>query len=898
MLSWTEIETRAIAFQKRWKDCEGHEKQEAQTFEKDFMTIFGVDFLEGHHEYPITDLDGKDGYIDYLLPGKILIEMKSKGESLTRAYNQAYNYYRALPAEKQPKLIICCDFKYFEVKNMETGQAYKKFDISRLKNHVRMFGNIAGYGIDDSNVQTDIEVNTDASYKLAEVHDQLKKHGYEGHQLEVYLVRLLFCLFAEDTGIFEKKSFENYVKDTKEDGSDLSAKLMLLFDVLNTPPEKRMSNLPDDLKRFRYINGGVFKEILKPAFFDKKMRKVLLHCCSFDWSYISPAIFGAMFQGVMDQEERRTLGAHYTEEDNILKVIKPLFLDELWKEFDIKKNTKKELEEFHRKICSLKFLDPAAGCFNFGIIAYRELRLLEFEIYKLLLDDQRMVLFDTLEHVSINQFYAIECEEFPCRIGEVAMLLMKHQMDQLISNYFGFNSIDFPIRENANIVHANALRIDWNTVIDKNELNYIMGNPPFIGHQNRNDEQVEDMKIAFSDLQKHGKLDYVCCWYNVAASYMSNTKIQCAFVSTNSIIQGEPVSILWEHLFKNKNVEIQFAYRPFVWDSKANNKAHVHCVIIGFTACKCSTKKTIFFEDKAVDASYINAYLFDAADLYIKGRGKPLYSFLKIMTKGSQPTDDGYLILSEEEKNKLQKKYPITQNFIKEYIGGYEFINGKKRYCLWLKDVSPSLYNNIPEIKDRLLSVADFRRQSPTKSVQKDALTPMLFTQIRQPNTNYLVVPETSTQNRNYIPIGYLDKNIICSNSIRYIPTSSLYIFGILTSSIHMAWTKTVCGRLKSDFRYSPSIYNNFPWCEPTSEQKKKIEETAQAILDARSMYPDCSLADLYDRLLMPFELRKAHEANDKAVMKIYGFKSSMTEDEIVAELFKLYQKKVEEIGM
>ena len=476
MLTWTEIETRAIAFQKRWKGCSGDERQYGQTFEKDFMEVFGVDWHDGFHEHPIISLDGVTNYIDYFLPGKILIEMKSRGKSLDSAFTQAIAYARALKPEAQPALILVSDFDTIRVYNTAKQHHYKPFKVSNLKAHVRIFSLLTGREA-DPNVRTEIELNTDASYKMAKLHDALKENGYSGHELEVYLVRLLFCLFADDTGVFEKSTFYNYIKTSNPDGSDLSGRLSMLFSTLDTPTEKRMKTLPDDLNRFRYINGNLFSEQLTPPFFSAKMRETLLECCDFDWTQISPAIFGAMFQGVMNPQERRELGAHYTSEENILKVIRPLFLDELYAEFERSKNTTAELQTFHRKLASLTFLDPACGCGNFLIITYQKLRELEFEILKLLSESGQMVLFDDPTKVSADQFYGIELEDFPCEIAKVSMLLMKHLMDQEVSHYFGGNFIDYPIRDNASIINANALRLDWNEVVPAYRLNYIMGNP-------------------------------------------------------------------------------------------------------------------------------------------------------------------------------------------------------------------------------------------------------------------------------------------------------------------------------------------------------------------------------------------------------------------------------------
>ncbi len=502
MLTWTEIETRAIAFQNTWKKTNGDERQDAQTFEKDFMNIFGVDFRDGFHEYQLRLNDGSIGYIDYFLPAKIVIEMKSKGKSLPKAYTQAMDYVHALKPEEQPELVMVCDFDKIELHNLKRDIHYKPFKVSQLKSHIRIFGLLAGYE-DKFEEKNEIELNTTASYKMAKLHDLLKEYGYEEHALEIYLVRLLFCLFADDTGIFEKDSFEEYVKASAEDGSDLAMRMMMLFNILDTPSEKRMKNLSTELNRFRYINGNLFTETLPPAVFDGKMRELLIECCEFDWSKISPAIFGAMFQGVMDQQKRRELGAHYTSEENIMKVIKPLFLDDLYREFEQSKSTKKELEAFHQKISSLKFLDPACGSGNFLILTYQKLRELEFEILKFLKSTAQLSLFDISSKVHINQFYGIEYEPFASEIAKISLLLMKHLMDRKVSNYFGQNLIDFPIKENANIVNGNALRVEWEKV------DYILGNPPFIGARMMSKEQSLDMEEVFGKLKGIGDLDYV-----------------------------------------------------------------------------------------------------------------------------------------------------------------------------------------------------------------------------------------------------------------------------------------------------------------------------------------------------------------------------------------------------
>lgn len=541
-------------------------------------------------------------------------------------------------------------------------------------------------------------------------------------------------------------------------------------------------------------------------------------------------------------------------------------------------------------------IDPAAGSGNFLTETYLSLRRLENEaLYEE--NHGQMLLgvkgkYNPIQ-VSIGQFYGIEINDFAVTVAKTALWIAESQMMQETEKLMQINLNFLPLKSYANIVEGNALRIDWESVVPKEKLNYIMGNPPFVGHQWRSKSQVSDMELTFYDVPKHGKLDYVCSWYNKAADYMTDTQIKTAFVSTNSICQGESVGILWRHLFDTKKVEIQFAHQTFQWDSEASLKAHVHCVIIGFTVYHENTEKLLYSNGTMFRTKHINGYLMAAPNVFIQSRGKPLSSNMPTMSKGSQPTDGGNLILSEKEKNDIVKKYPDAKEFIKRYIGSDDFINNKYRYCLWLKDVLPSKYRKNTMITERISHVADIRKKSPTKSVQKAADIPMLFTQIRQPETDYLAVPEVSSEKRRYIPIGYLSADVIGSNKLYMISNATLYMFGVLTSNVHMAWVRVVSGRLKSDYSYSPAVYNNFPWCNPTPEQKANIEKTAQAILDARAKYPDCSLADLYDETTMPPELRKAHQANDFAVMAAYGFNRKITESECVAELMKRYQALV-----
>ena len=890
MLTWTDIETHAIAFQKRWKGCSGDERQDAQTFEKDLMEVFGVDWHDGFHEHPIISLDGVTNYIDYLLPGKILIEMKSRGKSLDAAFTQAMAYTRALKPEDQPALILVSDFDTIRVYNTSKQHHYKPFRVSSLKAHVRIFSLLTGRDADPE-IRTEIELNTDASYKMAKLHDALKENGYSGHELEVYLVRLLFCLFADDTGVFEKGAFYNYIKVSNPDGSDLSGRLSLLFSTLDTPPDKRMKTLPDELNRFRYINGSLFTERLSPPFFSLKMRSILMECCEFDWTQISPAIFGAMFQGVMNPQERRELGAHYTSEENILKVIRPLFLDELYAEFDQSKNTIAELQAFHRKLAALTFLDPACGCGNFLIITYQKLRELEFEILKLLSESGQMVLFDDPTKVSVDQFYGIELEEFPCEIAKVSMLLMKHLMDQEISHYFGGNFIDYPIRDNASIINANALRLDWNSVIPATRLSYILGNPPFNGARTMSVEQKADLLHVFGDLKNSGNLDFVTPWHKKAADMMdSNTSVQSALVSTNSIVQGDQAGILWEYLF-DREIEINFAYRTFKWSNAAKGKAAVHCVIIGFGRKGAWRKQRTIFEGLSANkVSQINQYLIDAPKVIVKSRSKPICDVPEIGI-GNKPIDDGNYLFTKAEMDDFISKEPDAAQYFRPWYGAEEFINRKPRYCLYVAGVGPGELRRMPLVMQRIDRVREYRLQSKSAGTRDIAKVPTKFHVTNIPKSHYLVIPETSSENREYIPIGFMSPAALCSNAVRLMPDAALFHFGVLTSSAHMAWVRTVAGRLEMRYRYSKDIvYNNFPWPQPTPTQKAKIEQTAQAILDARELYPEASLADLYDELTMPSELRKAHTTNDKAVWEAYG-KAWQFDDEsaCVTHLMILY---------
>lgn len=733
---------------------------------------------------------------------------------------------------------------------------------------------------------------------MGKLHDRLEEIGYEGHPLEVYLVRILFCLFAEDTTIFDKQQFQDFIEHrTAEDGSDLASKIQELFQVLNTAKDKRFKNLDEQLNDFPYVNGKLFEEILPMASFDSKMRQALLDCCYIDWSKISPAIFGSMFQSVMNPKERRNLGAHYTSESNILKLIKPLFLDELWAEFESIKGNKNKLPEFHKKISQLKFLDPACGCGNFLVITYRELRLLELEILRALyksgqgvLDVREIMLLD------VDMMYGIEYEEFPARIAEVAMWLIDHQMNMMISNEFGQYFARLPLKKSAKIVHGNALRVDWEEVVPKKELTHIIGNPPFLGHHMQSEEQKKDLHFVMQGIKAAGVMDYVTAWYYKASKYILDTKIKAAFVSTNSVVQGEQVGILWSNLLSNFNIKIHFAHRTFKWNNEAKGNAAVYCVIIGFANFDTNNKYIFDYEDIKGEAhelkvKNINPYLVDAKDILIENRNTPICNVPKMMY-GSKPTDGGFYILSNEEKIDFLIKEPNAGKFIKPFLSAREYLNGEKRWCIWLVDANPNELKNCPMILQRIEAVKKFRSESVAAST-RDYKYHNLFRQVTQPKDDFLLVPRTTSENRSYIPIGFFSKDFIVSDTCQSIPNASLFHFGILNSIMHMAWVKTTCGRLKSDFRYSKDIvYNNYPWPEnPSEKQIKTIEEKAQTVLDVRASFPTSSLADLYNPLTMPPALVKAHNELDKAVDAAYSKQAFTSEAKRMEFLFELYEK-------
>jgi hypothetical protein len=902
-LSWNEIKTRAVAFVLEWKDSQtAKEKAEAQTFETEFLKIFGIDRKKAAlFEHEVCFGDRERGYIDLFWKGRIIIEMKTPGKDLGKAYEQAKAYALTLPQKDIPKGILTCDFLNFRYYDLENEAQCHSFRLEELPAHVELFGHLAGYKEIDPFKRWD-PVNIEAAVKMGELHNRLKEIGYSGPQLELCLVRLMFCLYADDTGIFEPPNiFNKYILErTGEDGSDLALHIQKIFEVLNKPKDKRLKTIDEQLNIFPYVNGHLFEEQLETADFDRPMRDTLIECCALDWSKISPAIFGAMFQSVMNDEERHDIGAHYTSEENILKLIRPLFLGGLREEFEkIKKLSpalrRERLIKFHDKLASLKFLDPACGCGNFLVISYRELRLLELEVLEILLGKEQVLDVHGEIKVNVNQFYGIEIEEFPAQIAQVALWLVDHQMNLLVRERFGTYYIRIPLTAAASIHHANALALDWESVIPKDELNYILGNPPFLGARVMSKEQKIEVNTVFNSIKDNSNLDYVTCWYKKVAQYIQGTEIECAFVSTNSICQGEQVPILWSELINRHNIKINFAHQTFKWSNEARGKAAVYCVIIGFALADREAKKiyqyaSVTGEPVETSARKINAYLVDAPLLFIQKRNKPLCNVSE-MVFGNMPNDGGNFLLSAEEKNKIIEKEPYLTEIIRPFLGADEFINNIPRYCIWLKDISPAKYQKSKEIQHRIAEVKKLREDSTREATRKLADFSMLFGEIRQPDSNYLLIPRHSSEKRKYIPIGFISKDIIAGDSNIIVPNATLYEFGVLTSSMHMAWVRYVCGRLELRYRYSASIvYNNYPWSSPSAKQIKDIEAAAQGVLDARKKYPDLSLATLYDGNTMIPELIKAHQKLDKVVEVAYG-RSFNDDGQRVAHLFELYQK-------
>lgn len=924
-----EQKKQAKAFIKRWEN-RGSERQDSQSFWLDLLqSVYGIEnpteYITFEDKVMLDHTSFIDGFIDKT---KVLIEQKGANKDLNKAikqsdgtyltpFQQAKRYSANIPYSRRPRWIITCNFKEFYIYDMEQPNGEPKVvqlaDLDKEAYRLEFL-------VDKTNehLEREMKVSMEAGEIVGEIYDGLLKQYVNPdnpdslHAINQLVVRLVFCLYAEDAGIFgHKMMFHDYL--ARFGSRDFRRGLMDLFSVLDTPIDTRDPYLDSELNAFPYVNGGMFAEnnLEIPNFTDELRELILEHASSgFDWSEISPTIFGAVFESTLNPETRRSGGMHYTSIENIHKVINPLFLDELKEElneirqFKQPKTVEQKAKQFQSKLASLLFFDPACGSGNFLTETYISLRRLENEAIKLYMGDTvALDLGQDLVKVKLKQFYGIEINDFAVSVAKTALWIAESQMLEETKDIV-FANIDFlPLKSYTNIVEGNALEIDWESVVPKGKLNYIIGNPPFLGYSLQSPKQKSDLLSIYVDengkpYKTAGKIDFVSAWYFKASQLMHGTSIRTALVSTNSITQGEQVASVWKPLYERFGIHIDFAYRTFKWNSEAKNKAAVHCVIIGFSVSDNSKNKVIYDNETKIIAQQINPYLIDGDIIFIDSRSKSICKVLP-MVYGSKPTDGGYLFLNSKEKDEIVSKYPVTESMIRRVYGASEFINNKTRYCLWLIGHSPKTLRSIPPILNRIQSVKEFRQSSPKKQTRESAERATEFQEIRHNDNDYLLIPSVSSENRRYIPIGFMSGCAISTNANLVIPDATLYDFGILISNVHMAWMRTVAGRLKSDYRYSAKIvYNNFPWPEVTDAQKEKISKTAQGILDARALYPDSSLADLYDELTMPKELRRAHQANDKAVMEAYGLtkivdgkKTWLTESETVARLFELYEQ-------
>ena len=951
-LSWPEIRNRATAFAREWREATS-ERAEAQTFWNEFFEVFGVKRRRvAVYEKQVEKLPGKgkikNGRIDMFWPGTLLAEHKSAGQDLDAAHTQALDYFAGIDDDELPRYVVVSDFKRFRVYDLDE-RSEVEFALKELPARIAAFGFIAGYT--HVKLRDEPEANIKAVQKLGELHDALKLDGYgldagghAGHPLQVFLVRILFCLFADDTGLFSPKdSFLELIEHTREDGSGTGGVLARLFQALNTKLETRQHAVAEMFAAFPYVNGRLFEESLPIPEFKASMRRLLLECCKLQWAGISPAIFGAMFQKIIEldaKDRRRQLGAHYTSEANILKLVGPLFLDDLRDEFESVKNHKNKLFEFHKKLRRLNFLDPACGCGNFLVITYRELRRLELDVLLAANSFGHAIagVFKDAVQVNVDQFHGIEIEEFPAQIAQVAMWLTDHQMNLEAGREFAEYFNRLPLEKSANIRHGNALRLDWEAFVPPQRLNYILGNPPFVGKQHQSAEQKEDLEFVARGVKGAGVLDFVAGWYLKAAQYVSGSKegfvsrdkkqfsdirfgkqalgiedifvtlereadaarerIRCAFVSTNSISQGEQVGVLWSELFR-RGIKIQFAHRTFKWSNEAPGKAAVHCVIEGFGREDLPKKRLFDYADidgpvHEQPAENINPYLADAPDVVLANRREPLCD-APAMVFGNMPNDGGHLLLSDVERSELLAVEPKAAPWVYPFLGAEEFINGIKRWCLWLKNIPPEELKQLPNVMRRVEAVRKHRAGSKRAATNKLAATPTLFGEIRQSKKPYLLVPCHSSENRRFIPLGYLDPEVITGNSNLAVPDAPLWLFGVMTSTMHMAWVRYVCGRLESRYRYSAQIvYNNFPWPQKLDDARRAaIEAAAQAVLGARAAHAGATLAQLYAPNTMPPDLVKAHATLDRAVDAAYvadgGARKYAGDAERVAFLFRRY---------
>ncbi len=914
-LSWNEIRARAARFAQEWKDAH-YEKGETQTFYNEFFEVFGVSRRRvATYEEPVRMLGTRRGFIDLFWKGVLLVEQKSEGGNLTHAKQQALDYFPGLKEHELPRYVLVSDFQSFELYDLDEQTKPVKFKLAALPQNIESFAFILG--VQKRTFRDQDPANIEASELMGRLHDALKDSWYTGHDLERLLVRLLFCLFADDTGIFEPRDifYELILNRTREDGSDVGPWLIQLFDVLNTPVERRQRRLDDDLQQFPYVNGDLFAERLAVPAFDGQMRNLLLEVCDFSWDAISPAIFGSLFQSVMKADERRQEGAHYTTEKNILKLIKPLFLDELQEEFERlcerrDSGRRQALIRFHDKLASMKFFDPACGCGNFLIISYRELRTLEIDLLKQIFAEelrtgQRNIDVTNLSRINVDQFYGIEIGEFPARIAEVAMWMMDHIMNNRLSLEFGNSYARIPLQTSPHIHNRDALEFDWHDVLPPAECSYVFGNPPFGGSKYQTEFQRSQVRRVASLGGSGGTLDYVTAWFITAGHYIQGTHARIGFVATNSITQGEQVAQLWPILFERFGLEIAFAHRTFAWGSDARGMAHVHVVIIGLTrrADESTAKRLFTYADVHGDPveslhPVLTPYLFDGSNLQdrhlvVRERTEPLCNVPDLVI-GSKPIDDRNYIFNEEQRAVLLRDEPGARKFLHPFIGATEFLYNKSRWILSLNGADPAELRDLSEIRARIAAVRRFRLASKSAGTRALAATPSRFHVTVIPDRPFLVIPKVSSERREYVPIAWLRPPVIPSDLVFVMMNAALWHFGIVTSRMHMAWLRFIGGRLKSDYRYSVGVvYNTFSWPDANDRTRARVENLAQGVLNARAAFPNASLADLYDVDTMAPPLLQAHHALDRAVDRLYRGQAFTSDRERVEHLFGMYEKLV-----
>ena len=906
-LSWNEVRTRAATFAHDWRNAT-YEKGETQSFYNAFFQVFGVQRRSvARYETHVAKLDNRSGFIDLFWPGVLLVEQKSAGRDLKAAYEQAGEYFDALPERERPRYILVSDFQTFELHDLDERETLK-FTLADLPAHVDSFGFIMG--VQRRTFRDQDPANIKAAELVGKLHDALAATGYQGHDLEQFLVRIVFCLFADDTGIFEPRDiFLDFIETrTRKDGLDLGPLLAQLFQILNTPEDKRVTVLDENLAQFPYVNGDLFDGKLDTPSFDAGMRKALLDAFYFDWSNISPAIFGALFQSVMDPKKRREIGAHYTTEKNILKVIEPLFMDDLRAEFERLKSRKDRgwraaLRKFQQKLGEMQFFDPACGCGNFLIIAYRELRLLEIEALKELRGRQIDIEADTLSLIDVDQFYGIEFEEFPARIAETALWMMDHIMNNWLSLEFGEIYTRIPLKKSPHIVHGDALEIDWAEFLPPKKCSFIFGNPPYRGSKYQTPEQRVQVRRIAAWGRGGGTLDYVAAWFIKAGEYVQDSSMaRIGFVATNSITQGQQVAQLWPVLFERFNLEIAFAHRTFAWGSDARGKAHVHVVILGLDRRESARAKKRLFSYPDLNGNpektrhaMLSPYLFDAGGLsdpylVVQEESTPINGMGRLVI-GSKPIDGGNYIFDVAKRAAFLEAEPEAAQWLRPFIGAREYLQGGERWILALHDAPPDVLVRLPHVRERIAAVRTYREGSESQPTQELGKTPTLYHVNVIPTASFLVIPKVSSERREYVPVGWLEPPTIPSDLVFVLQDTMLADFALLTSSMHMAWLRHIGGRLKSDYRYSIGlVYNTFPL--PSKDvDLSKLEPLAQAVLDARATYPGATLADLYDRDLMPPNLRQAHQALDRAVDRLYRRSGFASERERIEHLFMLYEK-------